>query len=189
MRLWNLIYRMNALPADYFAVFGISLQLALDLPELQRQFYVLSKQHHPDRFARASADEQRYALDFTSLLNDAWRVFRDPVARAEYVLKLLGYDTADSRTNTVPAELLEEVFELNMALEEARDGDSGARKQVAEALTHFTALRQDLDVERDRIFAAYDAAPADTHLEALRSLLNRRRYIDNLVRDAQQALS
>ena len=129
------------------------------------------------------------ALDFTSLLNDAWRVFRDPVARAEYVLKLLGYDTADSRTNTVPAELLEEVFELNMALEEARDGDSGARKQVAEALTHFTALRQDLDVERDRIFAAYDAAPADTHLETLRSLLNRRRYIDNLVRDAQQALS
>ncbi len=180
---------MTPLPADYFAVFGISPQLALDLPELQRQFYVLSKQHHPDRFARASADEQRYALDFTSLLNDAWRVFRDPVSRAEYFLKLKGLDTGDSRANPVPAELLEEVFELNMALEEAREGDSSAKKQVAAALENFIALRQTLDTERDRLFAAYDGAPAESHLEALRSLLNRRRYIDNLVRDAQQALS
>ena len=180
---------MKSLPADYFAVFGISPQLALDLLELQRQFYVLSKQHHPDRFARSSVDEQRYALEFTSLLNDAWRVFRDPIARAEYLLKLKGYDTADGRGNSVPAELLEEVFELNMALEEARDGDSNAKLQVTQALEHFTALRQSLDSERDQIFAAYDGSQQESHLDALRSLLNRRRYIDNLVRDAQQALS
>ncbi len=180
---------MKSLPADYFAVFGISPQLALDLPELQRQFYVLSKLHHPDRFARAPAEEQRYALDFTSLLNDAWRVFRDPVARAEYFLKLKGFETSDARSNTVPAELLEEVFELNMALEEARDGDSSAKKQVAEALDHFLSMRQTLDNERDQIFAAYDGSQQESHLDALRSLLNRRRYIDNLVRDAQLALS
>ncbi len=185
---------MKSLPADYFSVFGISPQLALDLPELQRQFYVLSKQHHPDRFARASTEQQRYALDFTSLLNDAWRVFRDPVARAEYLLKLKGYDTPDGRSNdgrasSVPTELLEEVFELNMALEEARDGDSNAKHQVAEALKHFTALRESLDRERDQIFAAYDSSKQEFHLDALRSLLHRRRYIDNLVRDAQQALS
>ena len=180
---------MKSLPADYFAVFGISPHLALDLPELQRQFYVLSKLHHPDRFARASADDQRYALDFTSLLNDAWRVFKDPVARAEYFLKLKGCEIADTRANTVPAELLEEVFELNMALEEARDGDTSAKVQVAQALDHFTALRQVLDSERDRLFTAYDGSSADAHLDALRSLLNRRRYINNLVRDAQQVLS
>lgn len=180
---------MKSLPADYFAVFGISPQLALDLPELQRQFYILSKLHHPDRFARASVDDQRYALDFTSLLNDAWRVFKDPVARAEYFLKLKGCEVADTRANTVPAELLEEVFELNMALEEARDGDTTAKVQVAQALDHFTALREGLDSERDRLFTAYDGSSADAHLDALRSLLNRRRYINNLVRDAQQALS
>lgn len=163
--------------------------MALDLPELQRQFYVLSKQFHPDRFARASAADQQYALDFTSLLNDAWRVLREPVSRAEYLLKLQGLEPGDSRTNPPPPELLEEVFELNMALEELRAGDTDAREPITAALHRFLALRDQLDQDRDALFARYDANQDSTALPALRALLNRRRYIENLVRDAQQALS
>jgi molecular chaperone HscB len=180
---------MSSLPADYFAVFGIPPSLALDLPELQRQFYVLSKQFHPDRFARASAAEQRYALDFTSLLNDAWRVLRDPQARGEYLLKANGFEAGDSRSNPPPAELLEEVFELNMALEELRHGDAEARGAIAEALKRFVATREELDGERDALFIRYDADRDLETLRQLRALLNRRRYVENLVRDAQQALS
>ncbi len=180
---------MNQIPSDYFAVFGIAPALALDLSELQRQFYALSKQYHPDRFARASAAEQQYSLDFTSLLNDAWRVFRDPVVRAEYFLKLQAMEPGDSRTNPPPPELLEEVFELNMALEELRSGDIHARDQILEALNRFLALRDRLDQDRDQLFERYDAEPALATLQTLRDLLNRRRYIENLVRDAQQALT
>ena len=43
----------------------------------------------------------------------------DPIARAEYLLKLEGFDIGEQTTKDVPPELLEEVFELNMALEEA----------------------------------------------------------------------
>lgn len=180
---------MNPLPSDYFSVFGIAPSLALDLPELQRQFYVLSKQFHPDRFARASAAEQQRALDFTSLLNDAWRVLREPVSRAEYLLKLQGLEPGDSRTNPPPPELLEEVFELNMALEELRGGDSDAREPIAAALQRFLALRDQLDQDRDALFVRYDSRRDAATLQELRALLNRRRYIENLVRDAQQALS
>ncbi len=180
---------MSPLPSDYFTVFGIERTLALDLPELQRQFYVLSKQFHPDRFARASASEQQRALDFTSLLNDAWRVLRDPVSRAEYLLKLEGMEPGDSRTNPPPPELLEEVFELNMALEELRSGDAQARDQILDALNRFLALRDRLDQDRDALFVRYDANRDAITLRDLRALLNRRRYIENLVRDAQQALS
>jgi molecular chaperone HscB len=180
---------MSPLPSDYFAVFGIEPSLALDLAELQRQFYHFSRQFHPDRFARAAAAEQQYALDFTSLLNDAWRVLRDPLARAEYLLKLQGLEPGDSRTNPPPPELLEEVFELNMALEELRDGDGGARGQIQEALDRFVALREQIDRERDGLFLRYDTQRDAATLGELRALLNRRRYIENLVRDAQQALS
>jgi molecular chaperone HscB len=180
---------MNSLPSDYYSVFGIAPTLALDLPELQRQFYVLSKQFHPDRFARASAAEQQYALDFTSLLNDAWRVLRDPVSRAEYLLKQQGLEPGDSRTNPPPPELLEEVFELNMALEELRAGDGDARGPIAEALDRFLAMRDQLDRDREALFVRYDDQRDAATLGDLRALLNRRRYIENLVRDAQQALS
>ena len=43
---------------------------------------------------------------------------RDPIQRAEYLLTLQGFDIGEQRSNDVPPELLEEVFELNMLLEE-----------------------------------------------------------------------
>ena len=98
-------------------------------------------------------------------------------------------EPGDSRTNPPPPELLEEVFELNMALEELRSGDDQARDQILDALNRFLALRDRLDQDRDAQFVRYDASRDPITLRELRALLNRRRYIENLVRDAQQALS
>ena len=92
------------------------------MEDLKKRFYDRSRQWHPDRFSRASAAEQDHALEMTAVLNDAFRTLREPVARAEYFLKARGVELS----NTPPPELLEEVFELNMALEELRSGeDSG----------------------------------------------------------------
>ena len=76
-----------------------------------------------------------------------------------------------------------------MALEELRQGEAEARGPIREALDRFLALREALDSEREALFLRYDANPAAETLRQLRALLNRRRYIENLVRDAQQALS
>ena len=57
------------------------------------------------------------------MLNDAFRTLRDPVTRAEYFLRESGLELSKD----APPELLEEVFELNMALEELRGGDESAR--------------------------------------------------------------
>jgi molecular chaperone HscB len=176
-------------PSDYFAIFGIEKKLALDLEDLQRRFYANSREWHPDRHARAGAAQLAYAEAASATLNDAWRVLRDPVARAEYVLKGEGFDIGEQRGKDVPPELLEEVFELNMALEEARDGDAAAKAEVARALTKFEGLLNEIDVQRDAIFLEYDAAPCRDILNKLRSLLNRRKYLQNLVRDARDALA
>jgi molecular chaperone HscB len=176
-------------PSDYFAIFGIEKKLALDVEDLQRRFYANSREWHPDRHARAGAEQLAYAEAASATLNDAWRVLRDPVARAEYFLKSEGFDIGEQRGRDVPPELLEEVFELNMALEEARDGDAGAKSEVAQALGRFEALLAGIDSERDALFSAYDAAPAAETLQSLRSLLNRRKYLQNLVRDARAALA
>src|SRR4051794_24031625 len=101
---------------DYFEFLGLEKRLKLDEAELQKRFYDLSRQFHPDRFAQRSAAEQQNALDSTALLNDAYRTLRDPIQRAEYMLKREGLDIGEQRSKDVPPELLEEVFELNMAL-------------------------------------------------------------------------
>ncbi len=174
---------------DYYRVMGLQPRLQLDSNELQQIFYGRSRELHPDRFARASKEAQAAALEESSLLNDAYRTLRDPAARAEYFLKAKGMDIATQGTKNVPAELLEEVFELNMLLEELKEGGAGAKPQVEQAREQFAGLLAKADAEMGTLFGNYDAAPADGTLQELRQLLNRRRYITNLLRDIDGHLS
>ena len=123
---------MDQAPLDYFAFFGLPRKLSLDVAALEKDFYVLSRKLHPDRFANKPVEEQEQALRQGSLLNDAYRTLKHPIERTEYLLSLEGVEleeqsrkaTDDSnaagtlKKQLVPPDLLEEVFELNMQLEE-----------------------------------------------------------------------
>lgn len=174
---------------EYFRVMGLEPTLQLDAVELQQIFYKRSRELHPDRFARATAEVQKQALDESSLLNDAYRTLREPVGRAEYFLKNHGFDIGTQGTKDVPPELLEQVFEMNMALEELKSGDESARPQLEEARKGFETMLGEVDLAMGGIFARYDAAPGEPVLKELRGLLNKRRYIENLLRDVNGYLS
>ena len=178
-----------AIPADYFTIFGLAPRLNIDEAALQKKLYELSRQFHPDRFADRPESERQFALDFTAMLNDAYRTLRDPVRRAEYLLKREGFDIGEQRSNNVPPELLEEVFELNMMLEELRDGDEGAREQLAAERDRFNKMLERVDCDLQNNFEFYDSDPDASVLTVIRAILNRRRYIQNLVRDVDKALA
>jgi len=107
---------------DFFSVFGLEPRLNLDLPALEHEFHRLSRKLHPDRFARAQENEKEWSLADTALLNDAYRTLKDPLRRTGYLLKLLGAVDPEHQEKSprTPADLLEEVFELNMQIEEMR---------------------------------------------------------------------
>src|SRR6202163_2381032 len=122
------------LPVNYFSFFGLPRKLNLDTALLEREFYELSRKLHPDLCARADKREQEWSLEQSSLLNDAYRTLKDPIKRTEYLLRLEGVEleeqskaatekaraTGEIKKQVVPPDLLEEVFELNMQLEELR---------------------------------------------------------------------
>jgi molecular chaperone HscB len=202
-------------PADYFAFFGLPRRFQLDTATLEKQFYRLSRKFHPDVFARASTEEQRWSLEKSSILNDAWRTLRDPLSRTEYVLGLAGIrleeqsrDASDkaaesgtAKQQVVPADLLEEVFELNMQLEEMRMAkasgadDPETRGNLEAAKQNFDAQLNASEQELQRLWREWDAA-AETNDEETQQaaqqkmvdLLNRRSYIRNLLRDVEEAL-
>ncbi len=64
-----------------------------------------------------------------------------------------GFDIGEQGTKDVPPELLEEVFELNMALEELREGDEDARAQLEAAKLRFEGMRDEIDGELQEKFA------------------------------------
>jgi molecular chaperone HscB len=170
---------------DYFEFFGLAPKLSLDAGDLEDRFHRLSRELHPDRHARATPAERERALQASALLNDAYRTLRDPVARAEHVLKRQGVE----QRKEPPAELLDEVFELNMALEELREGDASVRPQLEAARERFRGLLREADAGLDRLFAEYDRSPAPAPLAAIRAALDRRKYIDNLIRQVESELA
>jgi len=185
---------MSRLPTTYFEFFGLERKLVIDLDSLQKRFYDLSRQWHPDRFTRRPPDEQREALEATSILNDGYRTLKDPVRRAEYLLSEEGFPIGEQRSRDVPPELLEEVFELNMLLEELRSGDESQRPQLDRARETFLEMRSRTDSELERLFSRFDEAAPESEaskqvLQEIRGTLNRRRYIENLIRDVERALN
>ena len=185
---------MPTLSKNFFHFFGLDQKLSIDLPDLQKRFYQLSRQWHPDRFSRKSPTEQAQSLEATSILNDGYRTLRDPVKRAEYLLTEEGFPIGEQRSKDVPPELLEEVFELNMMLEELKHGDADARPQLEIARENFAGLRAQVDAELEKLFSKYDASDAQSEtakqaLHEIRGVLNRRRYIENLIRDVDRALN
>ena len=114
---------------DYFSVFALVPQLDLDLGMLEHQFHKLSRKLHPDRFARAQENEKQWSLADTALLNDAYRTLRESdsphgispeVARRRDRRRACRQRSQGQDPSRVPADLLEEAFDLNMQLEEMR---------------------------------------------------------------------
>lgn len=185
---------MPQFPHNYFDFFNLARKLTLDKDSLQSTFYALSRQWHPDRFGRKSVEEQNQALEATSLLNDGYRTLRDPLKRAEYLLTEEGFPIGEQRSKDVPPELLEEVFDLNMMLEELRTGDQSARSQLESSKQNFLGMRTEIDGNLETLFKKYDATESQSEtakqcLNEIRGLLNRRRYIENLIRDVDRALA
>lgn len=157
---------------EYYEALGLESKLALDLEDLKKRFYERSRQWHPDKFSRADPAERQKALDMTALLNDSFRTLRDPVTRAEYFLKQRGLELSKD----APPELLEEVFELNMAIEESD------RDQLESARERFVGMLVEIDAQLQGLFDS-------EKLEDIRAVLNRRRYISNLVREVDKELN
>jgi molecular chaperone HscB len=174
--------------SDFYEIFGLPRSLNLSLDDLQERFYKLSRELHPDRFMRQPPAEQQRALDLSSALNDGYRTLKDPIKRAQYLLGLEGFDVGEQRSKDVPPELLEEVFELNMALEEMRGGDDSARPQLEQAEKNFTSMLAATGDQLQALFAQYDASHSRDILGQIRNLLNRRKYIQNLLSEVQSAL-
>ncbi len=208
-------------PVDYFTFFGLLRKLNLDVAALDKDFYELSRKLHPDINARAGSQEQEWSLQQSSLLNDAHRTLKDPIKRTQYLLKLEGVEleeqsksateqarsTGELKKQIVPPDLLEEVFELNMQLEELRtqkkmgEDDPALIEEIGrqkleleekhEALldelrTHWKTW--DALVEREQSGQPVSGEERKQARDKMVDLLNRRNYIRNLVRDVTEVL-
>jgi molecular chaperone HscB len=202
-------------PVDYFTFFGFPRKLNLDTAALEKEFYALSRRLHPDVFGQADTQERSWSLEQSSMLNDAYRTLKDPIKRTEYLLRLEGVEleeqskqatekaraTGELKKQVVPPDLLEELFELNMHLEELQvqkkmgEDDPALLEEIGKAKLSleekYDALFNELKTEWNKWDKSVDGGTEEDRrkiLDTMLDVLNRRNYVRNLVRDVNEVI-
>lgn len=184
--------------SDHFTVFGLPRKLGLDAAALQRRFYELSREHHPDFHQAGPAPAQVEALAMSAQVNRAYRALRDPLARVEYLVALEeGRDTREGAGSKprAPRELLEEMMEVQEALEDAKAAglDEASRQRLRDERRRLIDRRQaDADAVVGR-FPEWDHAvehggTRGPLIEWFKARLAARAYLGTVIDDLSDAL-
>ena len=158
----------------HFARLGLPVEFALDEGELERRYFAYQRQLHPDRFATRSARERAISQSQAVSLNEAYRTLKDPLARADYLLKQKGIVANPDGCHTInDPTLLSEQMERREALMSAETlGEVEA--VIAEAASHI-----------GESIAAIAAAFGRDDIEAAGRETTRLKYLEKLLDEAK----
>jgi molecular chaperone HscB len=172
---------------DRFAVLGVERTFDLDLGALEQRYRELSRKLHPDRFVRATPQERRFSLEQTTLVNDAYRVLKDAVRRAEHLLELRGVHLGEAprvpgqaaqEKLQMPPEFLEQAMEDREQLLEAKaSGDPAAVEKLAAGVRQ--KHDETLEAVATRLRGNGSADPNET-AQLLARLRYYARYLDEV---------
>jgi molecular chaperone HscB len=159
----------------YYQILGLAPRYRVELSELEERYHAQSKLFHPDRHVKADGPTRVKNALATSELNQAYRVLKDPVKRAEYLLELQGVKVAaegPGAAKVAPAFLME-MMEQRETLAEARA--EGNHEKVSELAAAMHKLRDAAMGELDDGFAKIERGDR-SQLAGLTDWLVRLRY-------------
>ena len=108
------------LQQDYFDIFQLEPAFQIDQALLSERYRQKQRETHPDRFAAAGEREQRLAVQYSALVNEAYEALASPVLRARYLLLQRGVECPLHNTTFADPEFLMQQMELREQLSDLR---------------------------------------------------------------------
>lgn len=161
----------------HFALFDLQPAFRIDQQLLSARYRELAKVVHPDRFADASEQDQRLALEHSARLNEAYQVLRSAPLRARYLLALRGHELALEVTVQDPEFLLQQ-----MSLREELE-DLQCNADIAGVTTFKARLKAAQQNLEDAFAASWDnpAQAADAERQ-----VRRMQFLDKLSQEVRR---
>lgn len=178
----------------YFDLFGLEEKLMLDVKSLQKQFYLLSREVHPDFHQSGTKAEQSQSLETSSLLNQAFLTLKDKEKRLLYVLRLHLGEITESEKKQTPPELLMELMDIREQLEAYKhEPTEPLRASLLTALSDLQARQAQCDEDVDRLARQFDAELASDARKAIlsdiRKILLKKNFLRSLARTIDSELN
>ena len=172
------------LTSDPFVTLGLPRTFRLDLRAAEKTHRDLSRALHPDKYVSAGASERREALAKAVEVNEAWRVVRDPIRRAEALFALSGVRVGDTHEPKPAPALLMDMMEQREALAEAR-----AKRDVSAIEKQLAAITVRDEAVQEALAHAFDESPLDgTKLTPFVAKLGELRYYRRFLEEASALL-
>lgn len=171
---------MMDITQNYFEFLALPVTYQLDLQALSERSRELQKTLHPDRFSHLSDRERRLSVQYTAYLNEAVATLKNPLSRAQYLLKLEGIDTfSESQVQLDPMFLMQQM-ELRESLEDiasASDPDAAIERLRQTVEQEMKSLREQFD-------SYYQQSTPSAH-EAAAVCVRKMQFIDKLGREIE----
>lgn len=166
------------LQQNYFQLFDLAVDFAVDQGKLGDRYRVLQGELHPDRYAGAPAQEQRLAVQYSALVNEAYAALRKPLSRALYLMQLAGWSKDEISRQQIDGGFLMMQMELREKLESVPtlvDPD--------EVLEHLVQeITDDIGLLRKQFASDYAAEELKNAAQACVKM----QYLDKILLEAEQ---
>ena len=169
----------TGLSLNHFQLFKLPESFSIDIPQLTERYRDLQRVVHPDRYANASAQESRLAMQHTAQLNEAFQVLKQPLSRARYMLELQGVDFNDERDIQQDPMFLMEQMELREALEEIQTS--------SDPLVKITEIMQSIDSREKQLFEeiqSYLNSKTEQNQKAAKAVVHKLQFMQKLRQEA-----
>lgn len=164
------VIREINLDINYFRLFGLDAEYALNSAALTSKFRYLQSQVHPDKFADKTKRERDYSLSYSSLLNEAYRTLLDPVDRGFYMLSL-EHQGNDESELIVDAEFLAEIMEQNERLADGEHLSTHTLEEIRTEIRHVI----------DELLTVLALAFRSRDLQTSKRTLAKLKYYTNII--------
>lgn len=125
---------------NYFELYNIPISFSPNKEEVKRQYFALSKKYHPDFVVNGTTAEKEEALEISSAINNAYKIFNNEDETIQYVLQLKGVLEQDEKYE-LPKDFLIEMMELNEELMDAKlENDTTKIDNLKQTITHIQHL-------------------------------------------------
>lgn len=163
---------------DYFQLYDIPLSLKVDKTELQKKYYALSRQYHPDHFTLQDKFSQENAERLSSLINEGKKNLEDSYKRLEYILKLKNKISNEDKQTLAP-EFLSDMMEINEQLMEIEMNENeDAKIQLKENLL---AVEKKMFTEVESYFNQEKLDIDDVGYERLKNYYFKKKYLQRIL--------
>ena len=155
-----------------FALFDLPVAFQVDSALLNERYLALQKSLHPDNFSAASAQEQRLAIQKSAEINDALRILKDPITRADSIIAINTGETEnpEEKSNN-DIDFLMQQMEWRETLENIEN-----RKDTDE----LTAFAQEINQIRHAILSELSTALDAQQGDIARAITDKLRFIKKL---------